>query len=203
MLSIQRQITASMLLTMSYVGNQGHHLLELSPANPGNAALCLSLSHRAKWLPEAPRAARLAKTSMYTSSIGHSCTRGQATLACGGAELRRKRSVTAQKTIGNSNYNALETNLRYAGKRSDFLLGYTYAKSIDQGSNIGEQLNPFNPALTPRYFRPGTCGTTSWPATRYDLPFDRLSARTDRLTEGWSISGTTRFSTGFPVTLVR
>jgi hypothetical protein len=26
---------------------------------------------------------------------------------------------TAQKTIGNSNYNALETNLRYVGKRSD------------------------------------------------------------------------------------
>jgi hypothetical protein len=34
----------------------------------------------------------------------------------------------------------------------------------------------------------------------YALPFDRLFGRT-RLTEGWSLSGTTRFSTGFPVTL--
>jgi hypothetical protein len=32
------------------------------------------------------------------------------------------------------------------------------------------------------------------------LPFDRLFGR-NRLTEGWSLSGTTRFSTGFPVTL--
>ena len=55
---------------------------------------------------------------------------------------------TAQKTIENSNYNALETNLRYVGKRSDFLLGYTYSKSIDQGSNLGEQLNPLDPSAT-------------------------------------------------------
>jgi hypothetical protein len=34
----------------------------------------------------------------------------------------------------------------------------------------------------------------------YALPFDRLFPR-NRLTEGWSLSGTTRFSTGFPVTL--
>jgi hypothetical protein len=33
------------------------------------------------------------------------------------------------------------------------------------------------------------------------LPFDLLFRRSNRLTQGWSISGTTRFSTGFPVTL--
>jgi hypothetical protein len=34
----------------------------------------------------------------------------------------------------------------------------------------------------------------------YALPFDRLFGR-NRPSEGWSLSGTTRFSTGFPVTL--
>jgi hypothetical protein len=34
----------------------------------------------------------------------------------------------------------------------------------------------------------------------YALPFDRCFGH-NRLTEGWSLSGTTRFSTGFPVTL--
>jgi hypothetical protein len=34
----------------------------------------------------------------------------------------------------------------------------------------------------------------------YKLPFDRYFGR-NRLTEGWSLSGTTRLSTGFPVTL--
>ena len=33
------------------------------------------------------------------------------------------------------------------------------------------------------------------------LPFDLLFSASDRFTDGWSISGTTRFSTGFPVTL--
>ena len=57
-------------------------------------------------------------------------------------------ATTAQRTIANSNYNALQTNLRYVGKRTTFLLAYTYAKSIDQASNLGEQLNPFDPRLT-------------------------------------------------------
>jgi hypothetical protein len=53
---------------------------------------------------------------------------------------------TADKSIANSNYNALETTLRYNRGGSQFLLSYTYAKSIDQGSNLGEQLNPSMPA---------------------------------------------------------
>jgi len=36
---------------------------------------------------------------------------------------------------------------------------------------------------------------------RVSLPFERLFSRSNRLTEGWAISGTTRFTTGFPVTL--
>ena len=36
MFSIQRQITRQPLLTMSYVGNQGHHILTLVSANPGD-----------------------------------------------------------------------------------------------------------------------------------------------------------------------
>jgi hypothetical protein len=57
-------------------------------------------------------------------------------------------SCHAQRTIENSSYNGLETNLRYVGKRSDFLLGYTYSKSIDLGSNLGEQLDPLNHGAT-------------------------------------------------------
>jgi hypothetical protein len=34
MFSIQRQIISNMLLTVSYVGNQGHHVLAVVPVNP-------------------------------------------------------------------------------------------------------------------------------------------------------------------------
>jgi hypothetical protein len=102
--------------------------------------------------------------------------------------------------VGNSNYNALEATLRFtAGSRGTLLVGYTYSKSIDQASNIGEQTNPFNAALTRV--------PSSWDMTHnfvatytYELPFEKWFHRSS-LTEGWSLSGTTRFSTGFPVTL--
>jgi hypothetical protein len=109
-------------------------------------------------------------------------------------------STTAQKTVGNSNYDALEANLRFTvGARGTLLVGYTFSKSIDDASNLGEQTNPYNMRLTR--------ALSSWDMTHnfvatytYALPFDRLFGR-NGLTEGWSLSGTTRFSTGFPVTL--
>src|SRR5262249_23887991 len=41
-LSVQRQLALSTLLSLSYVGTQGHHLLTSLEANPGDPALCLS-----------------------------------------------------------------------------------------------------------------------------------------------------------------
>jgi len=35
---------------------------------------------------------------------------------------------------------------------------------------------------------------------RYELPFDQLFRARNRLTEGWILSGISRFATGFPVT---
>src|SRR6202011_5923060 len=34
----------------------------------------------------------------------------------------------------------------------------------------------------------------------YELPFHKLFSKSNRLTQGWAISGVTRFSTGLPVT---
>src|SRR5260370_13999972 len=80
------------------------------------------------------------------------------------------------------------------------LLGYTYSKSLDIASGYGEQINPVNPNLSR--------GLSAWDQTHnfvtsytYVLPIDRLSGP-KRLTNGWSISGITAFSTGLPVTMV-
>ncbi len=43
-LSIERQITPSDLLTVSYVGTQGHKLMSSESANPGNPATCQSVN---------------------------------------------------------------------------------------------------------------------------------------------------------------
>jgi hypothetical protein len=194
MFSFQRQIASTALLTISYAGNQGHHLLVLLPMNVGNPALCLSLSQPNQVAPGSSTCGPFGEDATYTSASGKVY---QGTRVGLGPNFG---STTAQKSIGNSNYNALETNLRFTnGKRGTVLVAYTYSKSIDDASNLGEQINPFNYRLT-RVISSWDMTNNFVAAYNYALPFDRLFRRSG-LTEGWSLSGTTRLSTGFPVTL--
>jgi hypothetical protein len=194
MLSLQRQLRSNALLTLSYVGNQGHHILVTVPTNTADQALCLSLSKTSQVAPNSSTCGPFGEDSSYTSPSGKVYNSTRTILG------PNYGSVTAQKTIGNSNYNSLQANLRLtAGKNGTIFLGYTYSKSIDDASNLGEQANPFDDRLTR--------AISSWDMTHnfvatyhYDLPFVRLFGR-NRLTEGWSLAGTTRFASGFPVTL--
>jgi hypothetical protein len=195
MFSLERQLTTNTLLTMSYVGNEGHHILAIVSNNPANQALCFSLSQQSEVAPGSPTCGPFGEDAIITSASGH-VYRG--TRDGIGSNYQED---TWQKTIANSSYNALETNLRYVGKRSNFLLGYTYSKSIDQGSNLGEQLNPLNVAAT-RAISAWDMRHNFVASYQVDLPFDLISGRMNRFTTGWSIAGTSRFSTGLPVTLL-
>lgn len=194
MFSVQRQITSTTLLTMSYVGNQGHHILAVASANPGNPTLCLSL----------PGCGPFGEDSNYTTTTGQivygTRTMGQNNYGTPITASENYGENTADASVANSNYNAFQTTLRYQHSPSQFLLSYTYAKSIDQGSNLGEQLDPLNP----RQSR----AISAWDQKHQfvasyalALPFAEMLHRSDRLTNGWSVSGTTRFATGVPVTL--
>lgn len=194
MFSFERQITTSTLLTMSYVGNEGHHILAVVSTNPSDQALCLSLSQPNEVAPGSPACGPFAEDAVITSRTGQVYPGTRFGLGPNYGE------DTAQKTIENSSYNALETNLRYVGRKSDFLVGYTYSKSIDQGSNLGEQLNPLNLAAT-RAISAWDMRHNFVASYKVTLPFEQLFKRSGRLTDGWSIAGTTRFSTGLPVTL--
>jgi hypothetical protein len=181
-------------LTVSYAGNEGHHLLVLVPANLGNPALCLSLSQPSEVAQGTSTCGPFGEDAPYVSASGKMYRGTRVGL---GPNFG---STTAQKSVGNSNYNALEANLRFAaGKRATVLVGYTYSKSIDQASNLGEQTNPFNASLT-RVISSWDLRHNFVATYTCALPFDRLAGR-NGLSEGWSLSGTTRFSTGFPVTL--
>ena len=192
MVSIQRQLTQATLLTVSYVGNQGHHILTLVSANPGSPALCLSLSGCGPF----------GEDSNYTNSAGSTIkgTRVGQNVGQLIAQAENYGENTADKSIANSNYNALETTFHYQNHGSQFLFSYTYAKSIDQGSSLGEQLDP----IDPRHSR----AVSAWDikhdfviSYHQELPFAGLLRRNNRATAGWSLSGTTRFAGGFPVTL--
>ena len=48
-------------------------------------------------------------------------------------------------TNGQSSYNSLQLSLRQRISRLEFLAGYTYGKSLDNGSGYGEQINSLDP----------------------------------------------------------
>lgn len=158
MLSLQRQVTSNTVLTVSYVGNQGHHVLAVVSANPGNPALCLSLAGCGPFGEDSTYTTNSVQTVYGTRT-------GQNTGARISPSSENYGENTADSTIANSNYNALETTLRYQHNGSPFLLSYAYAKSIDQGSNLGEQLDPNDRAIrVPSQH--GTRSTASKPAIR-------------------------------------
>ena len=212
-LSLQRQITASDLLTVSYVGTQGHRLLLAKSANPGSPALCLQLrAENAIILGSSPPATcgPNLENAIYQlpggGLQGGSRTplnqgvspNGVVTLASGPTVAFGNDSYFS--TIGNSAYNSGQINWRHTSGRLQTLLGYTFSKAIDLASGFGEQVNPVNPKLSR--------GLSGFDSTHnfvfsynYSLPFDTLGGP-KRLTNGWAISGITRFATGLPVSLV-
>jgi hypothetical protein len=192
MLSFQRQLTSNAVLTVSYVGNQGHHVLAVVSANPGNPALCLSL----------PGCGPFGEDSNYTTDgqTIYGTRAGQNTGARVSSSSENYGENTTDSSIANSNYNALETTLRYRHNGSQFLLSYAYAKSVDQGSNLGEQLDPGDPRHT-RAISAWDQKHSFEASYTWAIPFAAVFHESNRLTKDWSLSGATRFATGFPVTL--
>jgi Carboxypeptidase regulatory-like domain/TonB dependent receptor len=175
-LSIERQLQAGTVLSLSYVGNQGHHLLAVTPFNSSNSAECLA---------------------MAAAKPG----------SCGPDNDNQTRPLwpffggdSLQSTIENSNYNALEVNLKHNGKRQSFLVGYTWSKSMDDSSSVGEEVlaNDLDYTHALSAFDMEQNFVASY---RIEIPVDRLFHRASMLTSGWSVTGITRFATGFPVTL--
>jgi hypothetical protein len=192
MFSIQRQITARALMTVSYVGNQGHHILAVASANLGNPALCLNT----------PGCGPFGEDTTYTTATGQNIN-GTRSGQTGGALVGRGENYgenTSDESVANSNFNALESTLRYQHSGSQFLLSYTYSKSIDQGSNIGEQLDPINPRQS-RAISAWDQKHTFIASYTLALPIQTAVRASNQWTSDWSLSGTTRFATGFPVTL--
>jgi hypothetical protein len=195
MLSLERGLGANTVLGLTYVGTQGHRLLVLEEANPGSPSLCLFLSNPANLAPGQVPCGPFGEDSQYITSTGqiYNGTRGPLGSNFG--------SNANQATIGNSNYNSLQVTLRHTSKRLNLLGGYTYSKSLDQSSNVGEAVNPIDPSLS-RALSAFDVKHNFVVSYSYQIPIEQLFRVTNRLTQGWEISGITRFSSGLPVTLV-
>ena len=194
MLSLQREVAAKTFLSVSYVGTQAHHLLVLTSANPGNPSLCLSLSQPNDVMPGTPTCGPFGESGTYTRPSG-AIVQGTR-----GPFSSQFAAVTYQKTIANSGYNALQVNLRRSSGPLEFMVGYTYSKSLDESSSLAEAVNPMDPRLS-RGLSAFDMPQNFVASYRYQLPVANLLRRQNGWTGGWSISGLTRYTTGFPVTL--
>jgi hypothetical protein len=194
-MSFQRQLGTNTVFDASYIGSQGHHLLVLLAANPGDPGLCLSLSQPSAVAPGTPTCGPFGENLVYKRNTGQVVT---GTRAPFGNNFGTDVYFDA---MGNSAYNALQVSLRHNGRGLSILGSYTYGKSLDQSSNLGEQVYPHNYQLSrvPSSFDIRNNFVASF---SYNLPFGKLFHTANRATQGWALSGIARVSSGLPVTLV-
>ena len=225
-LSIQRELSKSTVLTVAYVGTEGHRLITQREANPGSAALCKQLTAQNaidvtaggalgcgpgnendvfQVTPGAPCLPAAGQPFSPTPVPG--CVYGtrhqilNPNFCPGGAQVCFGSNNTNTLTSANSIYNAAQITVERKANDFTFLGAYTFAKGLDDSSAFNDLVNFQNPKLSR--------GLSSTDITHnfvvsyiWALPFDRAFGKAPkRLTQGWQIQGITRFATGFPIQL--
>jgi hypothetical protein len=191
---IERQLPGNSILSLGYAGSQAHHLLLVYSANPGNPALCLALSNPAAIARESSTCGPFAEDATYVTSGG------QVIQGIRGPLGPNFSNNDYEGSFGNSSYNSFQASLRHNGRRLDIMLAYTFSKSLDEASSISDIVDPFNYRRT-RGLSAFDLRHNFVATYRYQLPFGRMMRHARNLADGWAISGITRISTGFPVTL--
>lgn len=195
-LGVQRSVGSRTVLSVNYVGNVGRKLITQEESNPGDPALCLSLTQDA--LADGQTACGPGLESQQYIKADGTVVNGTRIL---GLDFG---SNPYMRTTSSSSFNSLQASLQHSSKRYDFLLGYTFSRSFDNASAQSDKTNVLDPKL-------------SWGLSNFDvthnfvgsytvqLPFDRLTSGQSGLAyyiaRGWSVSGITTFATGLPITI--
>lgn len=194
--TIQRQLDKATVLTVGYVGTQGHHIQRGIPLIWGNAALCQSLAGCG---PNGEGGVYVQGGQTYygtfTGPIDNQSISANYTNSSGGPVVAFAQATWLQNS-GNSNYNSLQVSAERHAHDLTLLASYTYAHSFDSYSAAYDPRNPSR-AYGPSTFdmRHNLVLSYNW-----ELPFARLfGAR--RITSGWHLTGISRFNSGTPISL--
>jgi hypothetical protein len=219
-LSIQRELTKSTVLTLAYVGTEGHHLITQQEANPGSANLCLNALSTAydttlstpgnpvfgcgpgqendvfNTLAAAPCGAAYNPGCVYSTKQSlnspNFCS-GATPQVCFGT------GNTNTLTAANSIYNAAQITVERKANDFTFLAAYTFAKGLDDSSAFNDLVN-FSNAKISRGLSSSDITHNFVASYVWLMPFERVFAKAPkRLTQGWQMQGITRFATGFPI----
>lgn len=196
-LSMQRQLGSATVVTASYVGNVGRHLLSFVESNPSDQALCLYLSNPANVAPGSATCGPFNESSVFTEANGTVINGTRPTF---GLDFG---SNPFMKTIVSSSYNSLQVSVQHQEKYADFLVAYTWEKSMDNGSGAFDATNPYDPAKS-RSLSIFDVPQSLVASYTVQMPFYMLGmshSHLGLLTRGWAVSGITSFASGEPVQL--
>jgi hypothetical protein len=194
--SIQRQLDKSTVLTVGYVGTQGHHIEHGEDLIWGSAPLCLSL----------PGCGPGGEGGVYTrgGQTFYGSFTGQIDVqdiskgyhnSSGGPVVAFAQATYLQNSA-NSNYNSLQVSAERRARDITFLVSYTYAHSLDNYSAKWDPRDPGRAYGNSGFdMRHNLVMSYNW-----NLPFDRMFSPR-RITSGWHITGISRFNTGVPISL--
>jgi hypothetical protein len=199
--SLQRQFGSATILSASYVGSVGRHLLTFEESNPASAALCNQLNN----LGATPTCGPFGEDNAYVLPPGVTVNSPNAVTSNGVTTVNGTRQTFGINfgsnpymiTAVSSSFNSLQVSLKHNEKYGNFLLAYTYEKSIDNGSTSFDATNPFDPRAS-RALSVFDVPQDLTASYTVELPFDKF-ARSNRLTAGWELSGITTFAKGEPV----
>ncbi|HEY2547669.1 MAG TPA: TonB-dependent receptor, partial [Candidatus Acidoferrum sp.] len=179
-LTVERQLTPDMGLTVAYVGSKGTHLQISENVNQplvtngfyGAARPFLTLPSTSPILPA------------QCAAPNPACTFG---------------NIPQIASPGNSNYNALWVTLnKHTSRGFEFLASYTYSKSFDYSSVSSGDAVPLQNAYNPR----GDYGPSEFDVRNrfvvsgfYELPFKK-----NRLVSGWQMGIVSQAQSGSPLT---
>jgi hypothetical protein len=192
-LSLQRQLGTSTVLSVNYVGTVGRQLLTFVESNPGDQALCLQLNGAN--VPPGTGCGPRGEDTVYTTTSGQTVS---GTRRAFGINFN---SNPYMKTAASSSYNSLQLSLQHTEKYGNFLIGYTFSKSLDNGSDSFDATNPYDPSST-RALSTFNVPHNLVASYTLQLPFDRFIGGGDianRFTAGWELSGVSTFAKGEPI----
>ena len=201
--SLQRQLGSSTVASVSYVGSVGRHLLTFEDSNPGSAALCNELNT----LGATPTCGPFGEDNAYVLPPGVTINSPNAVTVGGVTTVNGTRETFGINfgsnpymiTAVSSSFNSLQASLKHNEKYANFLVAYTYEKSIDNGSTSFDATNPFNPRASRALsvFDVPQDLTVSYTV---QLPFEKWTGGSlNRLTTGWELSGISTFAKGEPI----
>ncbi len=205
-LTIQREIAKTAVFSIGFVASRGRHLLSTIEANPGNPSRCLQIR---ALLGSADGCGPFGEDTIYDLGGGNFAFGTRPYSVTSGRELDQTTGTGSldfqnnawEATVANSNYNSLQTSLEKKVGDLRLLAAYTWSKSIDNSSGFFDAINPFNPSLS-RGLSTFDISHNFVLSYSYDLPTVQSGhGFKGKLLSGWTVSGITRFTTGFPVTL--